>query len=307
MLLTAYDLWKFYKEKPVVQGVSFTINSGQILGLLGSNGAGKTTIIGMLYGAVIPNRGFVQLGNYQVQSQPREAKKMMGIVSQENNIDPDFTVMENLVFFAHHYRITGKKARQRAGELLALVEMQDYAKYRINNLSGGLKRRLVLARALINHPRFIFLDEPTTGLDPDVRQNFWQLVIDLKKNGCGILLTTHYMDEAERLCDDLILLQQGKIIKTGSPQQIIQSEIGKEIVEIEGISQATLQQLAKQYQTWYHPFGKSYLLSLPAENSQVLWQQLSATNPLRLTRRPGNLEDVFLRITGKSLERKEER
>ncbi|MBD2414925.1 multidrug ABC transporter ATP-binding protein [Nostoc calcicola FACHB-389] len=307
MLLTAYDLWKFYKEKPVVQGVSFTINSGQILGLLGSNGAGKTTIIGMLYGAVIPNRGFVQLGNYQVQSQPREAKKMMGIVSQENNIDPDFTVMENLVFFAHHYRITGKKARQRARELLALVEMQDYAKYRINNLSAGLKRRLVLARALINHPRFIFLDEPTTGLDPDVRQNFWQLVIDLKKNGCGILLTTHYMDEAERLCDDLILLQQGKIIKTGSPQQIIQSEIGKEIVEIEGISQATLQQLAKQYQTWYHPFGKSYLLSLPAENSQVLWQQLSATNPLRLTRRPGNLEDVFLRITGKSLERKEER
>lgn len=302
MLLTAYDLWKYYKDKPVVQGVNFTIDSGQILGLLGSNGAGKTTTIGMLYGAVIPSRGFVQLGNYQVQSQPREAKKMMGIVSQENNLDPDFTVIENLIFFAHHYRITGKKARQKAEELLALVEMQDYAKYRINQLSGGLKRRLVLARALINHPSFIFLDEPTTGLDPDVRQNFWQLVIDLKNNGCGILLTTHYMDEAERLCDNLILLQQGKIIKTGSPQEIIQREIGKEVVEIEGISQAKLQQLAKQYQTWYYPFGKSYLLSLPAENSQVLWQQLSATNPLRLTRRRGNLEDVFLRITGKSLE-----
>ncbi|MCP2732530.1 ABC transporter ATP-binding protein [Limnofasciculus baicalensis] len=199
MKLQVYDLWKSYGEHSVVQGVNFTLNPGEIIGLLGPNGAGKTTTVAMLYGTVKPSRGFVQLGEYQIQAQGKDARTFMGIVTQEDNLDPDFSVIENLIFFAHHYRITGKAARERAGELLAQVGLSDYARNPIDELSGGMKRRLVLARALINHPKIVFLDEPTTGLDPDARQDFWRLVSQLKQSGCGILLTTHYMDEAQRL------------------------------------------------------------------------------------------------------------
>lgn len=302
MALKVYDLWKTYGQRQVVQGVNFTLHPGEILGLLGPNGAGKTTTIGMLYGAVVPSRGFVQLGSNQVQVQGGQSRASMGIVTQEDNLDSDFTVFENLIHFAHHYRITGKEARNRAGELLAQVALQEYANNRVDELSGGMKRRLVLARALINNPQIVFLDEPTTGLDPDARQDFWKLVSQLKQGGCGVLLTTHYMDEAQRLCDRLILLQHGKMIDEGTPDEIIERTVGREVVEIEGLSEQTLQQLAHQVGTWYRPFGNSYLIGLPIDNPQPLWEQLSATAPRRLTRRRTNLEDVFLRLTGTSLE-----
>ena len=299
--LVVYDLYKQYGETPVVQNVSFTLNSGEVLGLLGPNGAGKTTIVGMLYGGVAPTRGFVQFGSIQVQSDGRTARAKMGIVTQEDNLDPDFSVFENLLHFAHHYRLTGKAARKRIGELLAQVNLEDHAHKRIDELSGGMKRRLVLARALINHPHVVFLDEPTTGLDPDARQEFWKLVIDLKQQGCGVLLTTHYMDEAQRLCDRLLLLQQGQVIDQGTPAELIDRTIGKEVVEIEGVDEAQLQALATQFNTWCRPFGSGYLLALPIVHTP-LWDALVATEPQRLTRRHANLEDVFLRLTGKVLE-----
>lgn len=301
MALVAHDLWKMYGDRTVVQSVSFRIDPGEIFGLLGSNGAGKTTTVGMLYGSVVPNRGFVQLGSYQVQAQGRQARSLMGIVTQEDNLDPDFTVIENLIYFAHHYRVIGKAARNRAGELLAQVGLQDYAKHRIDELSGGMKRRLVLARGLINHPRIVFLDEPTTGLDPDARQDFWRLVSDLKQNGCGVLLTTHYMDEAQRLCDRLLLLEQGKVIDEGTPEELIERTAGREVVEIEGVTEEILQQLATQYQTWYRPFGSSYLIGLCADHPQLLWEELNTLSCSRLSRRRANLEDVFLQLTGASL------
>ena len=300
--LNAYDLWKYYGSHLVVQGVNFTLHPGETLGLLGANGAGKTTIVGMLYGSVTPSRGFVKLEQYDVQSQARQARHKMGIVTQENNLDPDFRVMENLTYFAHYYRITGKAARQRAGELLAQVGLQDYAQNRIEELSGGLKRRLVLARALINHPQVVFLDEPTTGLDPDARQDFWRLVTELKRSGCGILLTTHYMDEAQRLCDRLVLLQQGKVIDEGSPSKLIERTAGKEVAEVEGISEPVLKQLATQYHTWHRPFGTSYIICLPRDNPQSLWEDLSSMDTIKLNRRHANLEDVFLRLTGTLLD-----
>ncbi|MBD0343560.1 MAG: ABC transporter ATP-binding protein [Coleofasciculus sp. Co-bin14] len=302
MALKVYDLWKSYGSRQVVQGINFTLNPGEILGLLGPNGAGKTTTVGMLYGAVVPSRGFVQLGQYEVKAQGPQARASMGIVTQEDNLDPDFTVFENLVHFAHHYRITGNAARKRAGELLAQVALQDYSSNRVDELSGGMKRRLVLARALINNPQVVFLDEPTTGLDPDARQDFWKSVSQLKQSGCGVLLTTHYMDEAQRLCDRLILLQHGKMIDEGTPEELIERTVGREVVEIEGVAEQTLQQLADCASTWYRPFGSSYLIGLPIDNPQPLWEQLSATAPERLMRRRTNLEDVFLRLTGTSLE-----
>ena len=300
--LKAYDLWKSYGKRTVVQGVEFSLSPGEILGLLGANGAGKSTTVGMLYGSVIPSRGFVQIDKYQVQSQGRKARRLMGIVTQEDNLDPDFTVRENLIYFAHYYRITGKAARERAAQLLAQVGLQDYAKNRIDELSGGLKRRLVLARAMINHPQVVFLDEPTTGLDPDARQQFWRLVSELKQSGCGVLLTTHYMDEAQRLCDRLLLLEQGKVIDQGTSTELIERRVGQEVVEIEGISEQMLSKIASQYHTWYRPFGSSYIVALPSVNPQPLWEELGATKPLLIKRRRANLEDVFLRLTGTSLE-----
>jgi lipooligosaccharide transport system ATP-binding protein len=298
--LVAYDLWKSFRDRPVVQGVNFTLNPGEILGLLGPNGAGKTTIVGMLYGIVRPDRGFVQLGQNQIQLQGRVARAKMGVVTQEDNLDPDFTVWENLTYFAHHYRITGRAARQRAGELLALVGLEDRGSDRVDELSGGMKRRLVLARALISDPQVVFLDEPTTGLDPHARQDFWRLVLQLKQNGCGVLLTTHYMDEAQRLCDRLLLLQQGKILDRGTPNELIERTVGLEVAEITGISESTIQQLAQQAGTWYHPFGTSYLLGLPANNPQF-WEQVNSIAPTPPIRRSTNLEDVFLRLTGTAL------
>lgn len=300
--LVARDLWKYYGDRPVVENVNFTLNPGEIIGMLGPNGAGKTTTVGMLYGAVVPSRGFVQFGNYQVQTQGRQARAYMGIVTQEDNLDPDFTVMENLTNFAHHYRITGKAARLRASELLSQVGLQDNAKNGIYTLSGGMKRRLVLARALINHPQIVFLDEPTTGLDPHARQDFWKLVISLKQAGSGVLLTTHYMDEAQRLCDRLLLMQHGKVIDEGTPEELIDRTVGKEVVEIEGVAEDLLQQFASQHQTWYRSFGHAYLLALPLDNSQVVWDKLNSFTIESLKRRRANLEDVFLRLTGESLE-----
>ncbi len=299
--LVAYDLWKLYGDRPVVQGVSFSLYPGEVLGLLGPNGAGKTTTVGMLYGAVAPSRGFVQIGTTTVQDDGRSARARMGIVTQEDNLDPDFSVIENLIHFAHHYRIRGAAARRLAGELLAQVNLQDYANHDIFELSGGLKRRLVLARSQINQPDVVFLDEPTTGLDPDARQEFWKLVTDLKQRGCGVLLTTHYMDEAQRLCDRLILLQQGQVIDQGTPLELIDRTVGKDVVEIEGVEESAVQSLANQAQTWIRAFGSGYLLALPPNDSHLLWEQLAALNPTRLTRRRANLEDVFLRLTGSVL------
>ena len=297
--LSARDLSKYYGKRSVVEGVSFEIHPGEILGFLGANGAGKSTTVGMLYGSVIPTRGFVQIGDYQVQKDGRKARELMGIVTQEDNLDPDFTVIDNLINFAHHYRITGHPARLRAGELLDRVGLTEYAKSRIDELSGGLKRRLVLARALINQPAIVFLDEPTTGLDPHARQDFWRLVGDLKASGCGVLLTTHYMDEAQRLCDRLLLLQQGRAIDEGNPTEIIARTVGSQVVEVSGISIPDLERLTAESDTWYLPFGSNYLIAVPQHHNDLFFKNLATLEPTTLDRRRANLEDVFLKLTGK--------
>jgi lipooligosaccharide transport system ATP-binding protein len=308
--LVVHDLWKAYPfpikgnrhhKRMVVQGISFTLHAGEVLGLLGPNGAGKTTTVGMLYGAILPTRGHVQLDNLEVHTRNRLARAQIGVVTQDDYLDPEFSVVENLVSFARYYGMGNRAAKQRAQEVLALVHLEEIAHYRINRLSGGMQRRIVLARALLNRPKVVLLDEPTTGLDPDVRQDFWKLVIELKRQGCGILLTTHYMDEAQRLCDRLLLLQQGQVIDHGTPSELIQRTVGEEVVEIEGIPLEKLQELASASGTWCRAFGSSDLIALPIQHPDLLWEKLVALHPLRLTRRRASLEDVFLRLTGRSL------
>lgn len=300
MQLEAHNLSKAYGDLEVVRGVSLVVEPGQVLGLLGQNGAGKSTTVGMLYGMVIPSSGFARLGNWNITTQGKQARYYMGIVTQDDNLDPDLNVLENLIYFARHYRITGMAARRRAAELLHLVGLQDREQSQVDQLSGGLQRRLVLARALLNQPKIVFLDEPTTGLDPDARQDFWKLITQLKQTGCGIVLTTHYMDEAERLCDHLLLMQNGLVVDTGTPQALIERTVGHEVIEVEGVSADLLKALAMDAGTWSRPFSNGYLIVLPQANPQALMTQIQQEHPTRFSHRRANLEDVFLRLTEKS-------
>jgi len=301
-MLQAEDLWKSYGGKDVVRGVHCTVQPGEILGFLGPNGAGKTTTVGMLYGAVIPTRGVVRFNGFTLPAQGREARRDMGIVTQEDNLDPDFHVVDNLVCFANHYGIWGRAARERADELVERVGLNEHRKHVPDDLSGGLKRRLVLARALLNKPKLVFLDEPTTGLDPESRQGFWKLVADLRSEGCGVVLTTHYMDEAQRLCDRLILMQQGQTVDEGTPAELIERTVGKEVVEVEGVAEEQLRDLAERQGSWWRPFGTGHLMSIQCEARHTCLDSLEQMHPSRLTLREANLEDVFLRLTGDKLE-----
>jgi lipooligosaccharide transport system ATP-binding protein len=282
--------------------VNCRVDAGEILGFLGPNGAGKTTTVGMMYGGVLPTRGEVHFGDLRIPKDGREARAAMGIVTQEDNLDPDFSVFHNLSIFAKHYGFSREQARSRADELIDRIGLTEHRNHKPDELSGGLKRRLVLARALINRPRLVFLDEPTTGLDPDSRQGFWKLVADLRTEGCGVILTTHYMDEAQRLSDRLILMQQGQIVDEGTPIELIHRVIGQEVIEAEGVDESVLREIADRTSAWLRPFGQGWLLSIAPDHRQAILDQLEALPSTRLTIRAANLEDVFLRLTGDQLQ-----
>ncbi|MEM6447417.1 MAG: ATP-binding cassette domain-containing protein [Cyanobacteria bacterium P01_D01_bin.123] len=301
MQLVAHNLHKTYAGTEVVRGVDLTVTPGQVLGLLGPNGAGKSTTVGMLYGAVIPSQGSVRLGEWDLQAQGRQARSHMGVVPQDDNLDPDFDVWNNLACFARHYGMTGKAARDRINTLLEQVGLSNRKDSHVEALSGGLKRRLVLARALCNHPKIVFLDEPTTGLDPDARQDFWKLVTQLKQSGCGIVLTTHYMDEAERLCDRLLLMQAGCIVDRGRPSELIERTIGKDVVEVEGLEEFTVRDLAQRAGVWWRGFGTGFVVVVPDREGEEFCQAIEKLHPTRFAHRKANLEDVFLRLTGTML------
>ena len=306
--LVASGLRKSFDGKEVVCGISFELAKGEALGLLGPNGAGKTTTLGMLYGSVIPSAGTATLLPESVQLASRAARRKLGIITQSNNLDPDFSVLDNLLVFCRHYHMGKADAAHRSNELLALVGLTEYRDYRIDQLSGGLQRRLVLARALLANPSIVFLDEPTTGFDPDARQEFWKIIFQLKAEGKSILLTTHYMDEAERLCDRLLLMQSGKIVDSGTPEALIKRIAGNEIIEVTGIESSALTSMLQSIhgaaftpsQHWVLPFGNGFLIP-GGDPAGKLWLMLEAGSPTRLTRRKANLEDVFLVLTGARL------
>jgi lipooligosaccharide transport system ATP-binding protein len=301
ILLHAEDLEKSFSGTRVVAGISFDLRRGEILGILGPNGAGKTTTVGMLYGFVSPDRGRILLNGVDVQRNPREARRGVGVVTQENNLDRDFSVTDSLYLFAHHFKLRGAAARKRVKEVMESTGLMPHAEKASEQLSGGFQRRFVLARALLNKPDIVFLDEPTTGLDPEARQDFWRLISELKADGVGILLTTHYMDEAERLCDRLILMRDGKQIDQGSPAELIQKIAGAQVYEIEGLSEQSLQHVSEQFGLWHRALGSAFVLSLAAGQEQEIWNRLEALGASRLTKRRSDLQDVFLYLTGTRL------
>ena len=227
-------LRKVYGDLEAVSGLDLDIPRGNCFGLLGPNGAGKTTTLRMLLGQSPRTSGVLSVFGESIESNLREIRQRTGIVPQADNLDPDFTVSENLRIYGLYFRITSSVLEHRIPKLLKLVELDHRAKDRISTLSGGMKRRLILARALINDPDLLLFDEPTTGLDPQARHMIWSQIHRLKRNGKTILLTTHYMEEAERLCDQIVIIDHGKLIAQGPPKDLIRIHCQKEVLEIRG-------------------------------------------------------------------------
>ena len=292
-------LRKVYGDLEAVSGLDLDIPRGKCFGLLGPNGAGKTTTLRMLLGQSPRTSGVLSVFGESIESNLREIRQRTGIVPQADNLDPDFTVSENLRIYGLYFRITSSVLEQRIPKLLKLVELDHRAKDRISTLSGGMKRRLILARALINDPDLLLFDEPTTGLDPQARHMIWSQIHRLKRNGKTILLTTHYMEEAERLCDEIVIIDHGKLITQGAPKDLIRIHCQKEVLEIRGeLPDRLFTELGYQ-RSRFEQAGDTYYLY--SDDPAELLETAAALPELACLHRQSGLEDVFLRLTGREL------
>ena len=292
-------LHKVYGDLEAVSGLDLDIPRGNCFGLLGPNGAGKTTTLRMLLGQSPRTSGVLSVFGESIESNLREIRQRTGIVPQADNLDPDFTVSENLRIYGLYFRITSSVLEHRIPKLLKLVELDHRAKDRISTLSGGMKRRLILARALINDPDLLLFDEPTTGLDPQARHMIWSQIHRLKRNGKTILLTTHYMEEAERLCDQIVIIDHGKLIAQGPPKDLIRIHCQKEVLEIRGeLPDRLFTELGYQ-RSRFEQAGDTYYLY--SDDPAELLETAAALPELACLHRQSGLEDVFLRLTGREL------
>jgi len=298
-ILQVESLRKTYGSLKAVDGISFAVERGECFGLLGPNGAGKTTTIRMLYGYTPRDGGVLDIFGLDIDGDLRRIKGRIGICQQEDSLDPDLTVRQNLVGFARYFSIPSGQASDRADELLRFFALESRADSPIRNLSGGLKRRLMLARALFNRPDLLILDEPTTGLDPQSRQLLWEKMEELKGEGVTILLTTHYMEEAERLCDRLVIVDHGRILVEGVPQALVRERVGHSVLEVVEPDAAVRDFLVRR-NVRIVEIGRRLLVYL--ENDDDLFLHL--TREVRAegcTLRPATLEDLFLKLTGREL------
>ncbi len=303
-VIVAENLVKEYNGFPAVRGISFRVCEGECFGFLGPNGAGKTSTVRMIYCFSPVSSGQLTVLGMDVRTQAREIKRRLGVVPQENNLDPDLKVLQNLLVYASFFRLPKNKARLTAMELLEFFGLADKAHERVDTLSGGMKRRLTIARALINKPAVLILDEPTTGLDPQARHMVWQRLRRLKEQGVTLILTTHYMEEASQLCDRLVVMDEGEILEEGEPRRLISKHIGAEILEV-GFAAAREREIVRQLNgliRGYQVVGENVFLY--PHNGQELLKALQRM-PFQLNHqflRPATLEDVFLKLTGKKLQ-----
>lgn len=290
-------LVKRYGDLVAVAGVDLDVPEGVCFGVLGPNGAGKTTTMRTLVGLARPDAGTVEVLGHDALAGP-EARARMGIVPQESNLDLEATAFDNLLNYARFFRIPKAEARRKAEELLRFVELDAKRDTVVDQLSGGMKRRLLIARALVNDPELLVLDEPTTGLDPQSRSLLWERVRSLRAQGKTILLTTHYMDEAERLCDELVIMDAGRVIARGRPADLVREHIGREVLEVVSDDPASVQRAAG---TRGENTGTS--LVFPTEHADQLLARLteSGVKMDSAQARRATLEDVFLHLTGRSL------
>lgn len=298
-IIEATHLTKAFGDLVAVRGISFSVRAGECFGILGPNGAGKTTTIKMLYGFSPMTGGRLSVFGLDITRDWREIRSRIGICQQENSLDPDLTVLENLQVFARYFDIPRDEALARARDLLSFIALDHRRSATVTDLSGGLKRRLMLARALINSPELLILDEPTTGLDPQSRHQFWTRLDDLRKGGMTILLTTHYMDEAARLCDRLLIIDHGLILVEGKPAQLINDHVGADIIEVAEPT-GELRRFIESQKLEHEDLG--HRLIIYGQISGQLYEKINRN----LSRdgcilRKATLEDVFLKLTGREL------
>jgi lipooligosaccharide transport system ATP-binding protein len=294
------EVAKHYGGKPVVNGLSFDVRVGECFGLLGPNGAGKTTSIRMLLGMSEPDAGAIRLCGEPIPARARFARQRVGVVPQFDNLDPDFSVRENLLVFGRYFGLSAAQIREKVPMLLEFARLESKADARVGELSGGMKRRLTLARALVNDPDVLIMDEPTTGLDPQARHLIWERLRSLLARGKTILLTTHFMEEAERLCDRLCVIEEGRKIAEGEPKALIETEIGCEVIEVYGADPAALRDELAPYAARTEISGETVFCYV--RDPQPVHARLDGRAGLRYLHRPANLEDVFLRLTGREMQ-----
>lgn len=300
VMVSVQSLRKRYGTVDVVNGLSLSIRKGECYGLLGPNGAGKTTTLRLLLGLIEPDAGELIVNGQSILGHAREARMKIGVVPQMDTLDPDFTVAENLLVYGRYFGLSGKELDERIEELLQFASLESKRDANIGELSGGMKRRLTLARALINNPDLILLDEPTTGLDPQARHLIWARLKALLANGKTILLTTHFMDEAERLCTRLAVVDQGKLIAEGVPHRLIAEYIEPVVVEVYGEAvRQFVEQCARSLAQRIELSGETAFCYL--HDPAALLAQLVNWPQLRYLNRPANLEDLFLKLTGRDI------
>jgi lipooligosaccharide transport system ATP-binding protein len=301
--LVARNLKKSYNGFEAVKGVDFEVHRGECFGFLGPNGAGKTTTMKMIYGAVIPTSGELDVAGLDVRRCEREIKRRIGVVPQENNLDDELKVRENLLVYGRYYDLPRKLALQRADELLEFVQLTEKAESRVEQLSGGMKRRLLIARALINDPEIVVLDEPTTGLDPQARHLVWDRLRALTAEGKTLLLTTHYMEEAARLCDRLVIMESGLIIAEGSPKELVEEYVSPQVLEFRAPPEILerLRLIAEAAGDAVERSGEALLVFTADGDALMEKVRASGIEVENTVYRQAGLEDVFLQLTGRRL------
>ena len=299
-MIQAKGLTKRYGDLVAVDGIQFTVDQSQCFGMLGPNGAGKSTTIRMISCTSPMTAGELMVDGLSAQTSPREIRFIIGVVPQEETLDRDLTVLQNLLVYARYYDLPRKLALERADEALELFQLQQKRNTAIDTLSGGMKRRLLIARALINAPRVLILDEPTTGLDPQARHLVWQKLHILKAQGTTILLSTHNMEEAAFLCDRLVIIDYGNILAEGTPTEMVKEYGGGHVVEVHpnvGDHDRVLQHLDREALDYQDSGDSFYIYS----KDGLDMDRSLALDGARIIRRSANLEDVFLRLTGRGL------
>jgi lipooligosaccharide transport system ATP-binding protein len=300
-LFQANHLYKRYGATTVVDDLSFAIAPGECLGVIGPNGAGKTTTIRMCLGLTAADGGSIEaLGGLSMPRDARAIKAQLGVVSQFDTLDPDFSCAENLMVYARYFGMSRREITPRIPQLLEFASLSHKADVRPGELSGGMRRRLSLARALVNDPKLLMLDEPTTGLDPQARHLMWERLQLLLQQGKSILLTTHFMDEAERLCSRLIVIDHGRKIAEGRPRDLIAEHLEPDVVEVYGNGALGLAQSPlKDYAARVEVSGETVFFY--TQDARGLLNALDSHKGLRTFHRPANLEDLFLKLTGRQI------
>ncbi|HVN73315.1 MAG TPA: ABC transporter ATP-binding protein [Methanoregula sp.] len=297
-IIEADGLKKAYGSMVAVDGIRFSVKKGEIFGFLGPNGAGKTTTMKMITCVSPRTGGTLSVFGIDPETDPAGIKARLGVIPQETNLDPDYTCAGNLLSYSRYFDIPREVAEKRVDTLLDFVQLTEKRDVTVEKLSGGMKRRLILARALINNPALLVLDEPTIGLDPQARHLIWEKLKSLQAQGNTIVMTTHYLDEAARLCDRLVIMDNGKILVEGTPAELVQRHVGEEVVEVETTDEVV--SCLDELKIPYEHFGD--VLQIATDSSrEVAKILLERCRPRKVLTRPATLEDVFLKLTGRTL------